>query len=133
VPNVGEYLSNCTAPHSRRHLPHWEPKHSCYNILFVVSLTYFDSYELCLCSGKVNLLYIVMRPKVLEPMHKCKIAGISVFYIVHWLKNFCNISFVKQLSEDGHKGGWNMYKAYYMCKIRYSYTFIRIHWFRYHT
>jgi len=46
MPNVGEYLSNCTAQLSRRHLPLWEPKHSCYS-LFVVSLAYSDSYEIC--------------------------------------------------------------------------------------
>jgi hypothetical protein len=37
--------------------------------LFVVSFIYLDSYELCLCSGKVNLLDIVMKPKVFQPMH----------------------------------------------------------------
>jgi hypothetical protein len=46
----------------------------------------------------------------------------SVSYIVDWLKNFCNTSILMQLSEDGQKSGWNMYNAYYVCNIRYSYT-----------
>jgi hypothetical protein len=57
MPNVGEYLSNCIASHSRRHLPLWEPKNSCYNILFVVSLVYFDSYEIC---AQVKLAYNIL-------------------------------------------------------------------------